>query len=219
MELKKHKRNILRFIGNLLLSNVINVLCKTLKFEYGNKSVVDKLFAENQNLVIAFWHGTMLVPWFINHNKNFGALVSNSKDGDLLAKVLSKWNYKVARGSSHSGGKEALTTLLNFADKNYSVAITPDGPTGPPHKMKAGAVITAKKAGIPLILIGINYSKKYVLNSWDKFQIPKPFSKISVVYSDPIFVNKNLSYDETSNIILECETELKNLQSKAEKSA
>ena len=86
-------------------------------------------------------------------------------------------------------------------------------------KMKAGAVITAKKAGIPLILLGINYSKKYVLNSWDKFQIPKPFSKIYVIYSEPIFVNKNLSYDETSNIILECETELNNLQSKAENSA
>ncbi|GBD91418.1 hypothetical protein BMS3Abin04_02149 [bacterium BMS3Abin04] len=219
MELKKHKQKILRFIGNLLLSNVINVLCKTLKLEHENKPVIDKLFIENQNFVIAFWHGTMLVPWFINRNRNFGALVSNSKDGDLLAKILIKWNYIVARGSSNSGGKEALATLLNFADKNYSVAITPDGPTGPPHKMKAGAVITAKKAGIPLILLGINYSKKYVLNSWDKFQIPKPFSKIYVIYSEPIFVNKNLSYDETSNIILECETELNNLQSKAENSA
>jgi len=218
MELKKHKQTFLRFIGNVFLSNAVNVLCKTLKFEYENKSVIDKLFDENKNFVIAFWHGTMLVPWFINRNKNFGALVSNSKDGDLLAKLLSKWNYKVARGSSHSGGKEALATLLNFTDKNYSVAITPDGPTGPPHKMKAGAVVTAKKTGTPLVLLGINYTKKYILNSWDKFQIPKPFSKIYVIYSRPIFIDKNLSYDETSGIILKCEAELNNLQSKAEKS-
>ncbi len=67
----------------------------------------------------------------------------------------------------------------------YSVAITPDGPTGPARVMKAGAVIAAQRASIPLVLLGVAYSKKYIFKSWDKFEVPKFFSNVTLVYSNP----------------------------------
>ncbi len=151
MKLKEIKRKILRIIGNYFLYHFVNVLCNTLRINIINQEAVERFFESNKNVAIAFWHGTMLVPWYIHRRKNFAALISKSKDGDLLAKLLIKWKYKVARGSSHKGGKEALDIIYDFVRTNYSVSITPDGPTGPPNKMKAGAVITAKKTG------GINY--------------------------------------------------------------
>lgn len=199
---------ILKSAGLKLLPAAIDVLCKSLRYEVVNSEPVNKLYAENNNFVLAFWHGKMIVPWFLHRNKNFGALVSLSKDGDILSAVLSKWKYNVVRGSSHKGGKESLNTMLELVRQNYSIAITPDGPTGPNEKMKAGAVVLAKKANIPLILVGVYINNKFILNSWDGFQIPKPFSKIIVKYSEPIFIDTNLSYEETSKIIKSEEVKL-----------
>jgi hypothetical protein len=158
----------------------------------------------------------MAIGWYLHKDQNISALVSKSKDGDVLANILKKWNYKVVRGSSHIGGKDALGLMLELTRQNFSLAITPDGPTGPPRIMKAGAVITAKKTGIPLILMGIGVKNKFVLKSWDSFQVPKPFSKAVVLFSDPILIDKDLSYDDTSKMILDCEKRLNELQIKAE---
>ena len=217
MKFKKIKQGFLRFVGNYSLSGAVNVLCKSLKINVQNSEEVDKLLASGQNIVFAFWHGTMLVPWYLQRNKNFSALVSQSKDGDLLANILTKWNYDVARGSSHKGGKEALEILMNKVKENHSVSITPDGPTGPPKIMKAGAVIIAQRTSIPLVLCGIGYERKHVFNSWDKAEVPKLFSRVNVIFSDPIFIDKDLEREEVSEIIEKCSNELNELQTKAEK--
>jgi hypothetical protein len=144
------------------------------------------------------------------------ALISKSKDGDLLAKLLKSWNYTVVRGSSSEGGDVALGIMIDFARNKNSIAITPDGPKGPAYKLKAGAVITAKKSGLPLVLLGVGIKNKRILKSWDKFQVPKFFSSINAVYSEPIYVERNLNYEQTSGIIRSCELKLNELQKEAE---
>lgn len=215
MKLSEKNKNILRFLGIHAAGFAVNVLLKTVRLEKVNHSHVEELSGTGKNFVAAFWHGSMALGWYINRNQNFSALVSKSKDGDVLANLLKGWNYKVVRGSSHIGGKEALGLMLELTRQKFSLAITPDGPTGPIYKMKAGAVVTAKKSKIPLILIGIGIKKKITLKSWDSFEIPKPFTKAVVLFSDPIFVDANLSYDETSNMIIDCENRLNELQKRA----
>jgi hypothetical protein len=215
MKLRKFRQDTLRFIGNYFLFNIVNVLCKTLRISFVNENVIDELYQNEKNFVFAFWHGTMLLPWYLGRYKNFAALISKSKDGDLLAKILKSWDYEVVRGSSTAGGNVALGIMVDYAKNNYSIAITPDGPKGPIYKLKAGAVITAKKSGLPLILVGVGHSKKRILKSWDKFEIPKFFSHVKVVYSNPIFIKNDLSYEETSKIIEQCERELNRLQKEA----
>ncbi|NNJ52828.1 MAG: lysophospholipid acyltransferase family protein [Ignavibacteriaceae bacterium] len=217
MKLKKSRQDTLRFLGHFLSYSVFTFLCKSLKIEKVNVDILKKLKSESKPYVIAFWHGTMLLPWFLHGNPNVAALTSKSKDGDLLAKLLKKWKYKVVRGSSSSGGETALGVMVDYAKNNFSIAITPDGPRGPHHKFKAGAVVTAKKSGLPIILAGVGHKKKKILNNWDEFEIPYFFTKTNVVYSDPVYVSANLSYDETSEIISFCEKELNRLQKEAQK--
>ncbi len=217
MNTKQVKQDTLRFLGSYLLKHSLDALCKTLRVSYKNKKVVDDLRKQKQSYVLAFWHGTMLLPWFLHRNDGFAALTSKSKDGDLLAKQLKHWKYKVVRGSSSKGGDVALGIMVDHAKNGYSIAITPDGPRGPERKFKAGAVITAKKSGVPVVLMGIGIKSKKKLKSWDKFQIPNPFTNVKVIYSDLVYVDSKLSYDDTSKIIDACECKLIALQEEAEK--
>lgn len=218
MKLRKFRQDTLRFFGHFILVHLVNVLCKTLRITEKNKSVIDELEKSNRNYVLAFWHGSMLLPWYIHRGKRMIALISKSKDGDLLARVLKNWKYGVIRGSSSTGGDVALGIMVDYGKNKHSITITPDGPRGPRHKLKAGAVIAAKKSGLPLILAGVGIEKKRSLNSWDKFSVPNFFTKVGVIYSEPVYVDNSLSYEETSKIIDECEVKLNQLQEDAENS-
>lgn len=215
MKLSNTQRNVLQFIGIKFASLAIRLLLKTLRIQIANGEAIAKAVNEKRNFVSAFWHGSMMIGWYIHRKKNMAALVSQSKDGDVLASVLEKWKYNVVRGSSSVGGQDALATMVELTSKNYSLAITPDGPRGPIHKMKAGAVITAKKSSTPLFLAGIGIKNKFVLKSWDHFEVPKPFSKVVVIYSDPILIGDSLNRDETNEKIIECDRLMNKLQKKA----
>jgi lysophospholipid acyltransferase (LPLAT)-like uncharacterized protein len=214
MKLGKNSKVILQFIGNFLLYYAAVVLCNSLRVRTNNFENLKSLLKTN-NMVIAFWHGSMMIPWYYFRKYKMSALVSGSKDGELLYRVLKKWKYNVQRGSSSKGGKDALEKLIELAADKYSVAITPDGPGGPVMKMKPGAVIVSKKSQIPLVLVGIGVEKKWTLKSWDSFQVPKFFSKVNIFFSDPITISPELSYDETSEKILESEKLLNQLQTEA----
>lgn len=202
-------------LGDILLPSVVHALCKTLRVEIVNDSSVKEMIAKKKSFVLAFWHGTMMLPWFVHRDKGMMGITSSSKDGDLLAKLLKKWNYKVVRGSSSKGGNEALEMMIEYATKEGTVMITPDGPRGPAFEMKAGAVVVAKKSNVPLILLGVGVQKKKKLHSWDSFEIPKPFSKVRLIYSEQINIEYDSTYEETSVIIKKCEHEMNVLQTKA----
>jgi lysophospholipid acyltransferase (LPLAT)-like uncharacterized protein len=218
MKLRKVKQSSLRFIGHFVLVHLVNVLCKTLRITEKNRNVIDELEKAGKNYVLAFWHGSMLLPWYVHRGKRMIALISKSKDGDLLARVLKNWKYGVIRGSSSTGGDVALGIMIDYGKNKHSITITPDGPRGPRHKLKAGAVIAAKKSGLPLILTGVGIKNKKSLNSWDMFSVPKFFTKAVLIYSDPIYVDKDLAYEETSKVIDDCEIIMNKLQDEAENS-
>jgi len=180
---------------------LITGLSKTWRFEI--QGVIPRSPA-----VIAFWHGYMLPVWKYFSDKNPSAMISQSKDGEILAAILEKWNYKLARGSSSMGGKEALEKLVEFSKSSYAL-ITPDGPRGPRGKMKAGAVIAAQLSGSPLVLCKVIIKTKYVFNkSWDKFELPLPFSKIQLLFLEPEYIEYNSTRDVISSKILLCENKL-----------
>lgn len=210
------KKRVLTFLGLNVLSFIANIIVKTYRIEVKNDGPVKKLSNERESFVAAFWHGRMIIPWYVHRKYKMAALVSKSKDGEILTRLLKSWNYEVVRGSSHIGGKEALKIMEDTVEQGYSMAITPDGPTGPPNIMKPGAVVLAKRKSVPLFLVGTASKKYNVLKSWDKFQIPKFFTKISVVYSDPIYVNKESTREEVEKLIEACEEKLMRLQEEAE---
>jgi lysophospholipid acyltransferase (LPLAT)-like uncharacterized protein len=216
MNQPKKNKKMLQFLGIHFVKYFVNILLKTLDIKELKNKQLDELEKKNKNYVLAFWHGTMLLPWYLKRDKNFYTIISKSNDGEILTRVLKSWNYNVERGSSSNGGSEVLTTLIEKTKTGSSIAITPDGPKGPEKKLKAGAVIIAKKANVPLVLLGIGLRKKKELKSWDKFQIPYPFTKIFAVYSEPIFIDKDFSYEETDNMINKASEKLNSLQKQAE---
>ncbi|MCX6141263.1 MAG: lysophospholipid acyltransferase family protein [Candidatus Kapabacteria bacterium] len=163
--------------------------------------------------IVAFWHGEMLPVWFAFRALRPVALVSPSTDGAILATLLSDWGYEVVIGSSSRGGKEALQVLVEQAAHNV-VLITPDGPRGPAHVAKPGAVIAAHRAGVPLILVRMRSTRtKSFTKSWDRFQLPLPFAQITLHVSAPIDVPAHLSREEIDAMIIEVTEHLHRLGS------
>lgn len=134
--------------------------------------------------VIAFWHGKMLPVWFYFKKYNMKAgIVSSSKDGQILTDYLEILGYKLIRGSSSKGGKQVIEEAIELAN-DYTILITPDGPRGPNEKMKIGAVLIAHRGKVPLQLCSVEICWSLKLKSWDKFEIPLPFSQIKLKFSD-----------------------------------
>lgn len=134
--------------------------------------------------VVAFWHGKMLPVWFYYRKyRKKAAVVSNSKDGQVLSDYLKILKYKLIRGSSSKGGKQVIERAILQA-KDTTILITPDGPRGPKEIMKIGAVLIAHRGKVPLQLCSVDIGWKIKLNSWDKFEIPLPFSPITLKFSE-----------------------------------
>ena len=136
--------------------------------------------------VVAFWHGRMLPVWYVFRSSGNAALTSASKDGDLLARLLGDWGFDVVRGSSSRGGAEALQAMVDHA-RARPMLVTPDGPRGPAQQAKAGAVVAAQRANVPVIPIGVTIdSAKIFTRSWDAFALPLPWSRITVHIGHPM---------------------------------
>jgi len=126
------------------------LLCDSLRIKKYNALHFEEVQRQGTPSVIAFWHGSMLLGWYIHRprkNHTVAALVSQSKDGEILSATLERWGYAMIRGSSHVGGKEAMVSMVDCVTKGNSLCITPDGPTGPRHEMKMGAVLFKAERG------------------------------------------------------------------------
>jgi lysophospholipid acyltransferase (LPLAT)-like uncharacterized protein len=151
--------------------------------------------------VVAFWHGRMLPVWYVFRRSGSTALTSASKDGDLLATLLRDWGFDVVRGSSSRGGAEALQAMVDHA-RARPVLVTPDGPRGPACQAKAGAVVAAQRADVPVIPIGVTIdSAKIFARSWDAFALPLPWSRVTVHVGQPINIDAEADRHEVDVVI------------------
>jgi lysophospholipid acyltransferase (LPLAT)-like uncharacterized protein len=151
---------------------------------------------------------------YLHRDKNLCCLVSKSKDGEYMARILLGMGFNVIRGSSSNGGSQALRALTKAARAGYSIAVTPDGPKGPIFKVHPGIIFIAQKAGVPVIPAACALSCKKILRSWDKYQFPLPFGRIEAVYGEPIHVADT---DDVAAKAAEVERALNGLTEEAEK--
>ncbi|HOU25663.1 MAG TPA: lysophospholipid acyltransferase family protein [Candidatus Cloacimonas sp.] len=168
-----------RKLGALLL----RLLRKTLKFEVINQETSDRI-----RCIYMFWHRNLLLMTLQRIDQGAAVMVSSSKDGELIAGPLSELGYIPVRGSSSRKGSMAMREMIRMS-KTISLAITPDGPKGPCYTFHPGLFQIAYLAKIPIVAVAVNANKEWLFNSWDKFRFPKPFAKLTMIYSDPIWVN------------------------------
>ncbi len=170
----------LKWLGYLFLSFIY----KTCDIKIEGEENFKKIYNKNRPIMLSVWHGRMLFPIFYVFKKKLTpwAIASPYQDGAIVASILKKWNVKIITGSSNRNPKEVINRIESIFKKNSNeiICITNDGPKGPRHIAKKGSIELAKKLDAQIITITGDANKKWTFNSWDKFYLPKPFSKIII---------------------------------------
>ena len=189
-------------IKTFALKLAINFLYGFNRWEVIGEENIQNLIAQNKSFILVTWHGKVLAVFKYFSNKNYVGLASKSKDGDLIVDVGIKMGYKFVRGSSGKGGGKAYQDMRELLQKpSMQLIITPDGPTGPEHVPKPGAVRLAKQSGVPIIPVIGHVSKSWEFKNWHTFYISKPFSKTKMVVGKPIYFNAEQSTDECLEVV------------------
>jgi lysophospholipid acyltransferase (LPLAT)-like uncharacterized protein len=145
--------------------------------------------------VVALWHGDLLAPTWCYRHSGFATMASRSADGEYISRVLHRWGYAVARGSSSRGGDTALRELATLVEQGYSAALTADGPRGPRHRLKPGVLRLAAMTGAPVVAAACAAEGGWRFDSWDRFTLPRPFSRVTVAFGEPRTVPAELAGD------------------------
>lgn len=187
---QKTRNRIVQIFG----STLINILIGSLRIQRINKKYVNSVKKKYGTVIYAFWHSRLLILSYAHRFENIHILVSKHKDGEYVALACSRLGYKAIRGSTKRGGMQAMIELIDVASQ-YDIGITPDGPRGPKEKVQNGILYLAYKTGKPIIPASCNARRKWTLNSWDNFIIPKLFSPTKIIYGKPILVTKKDEID------------------------
>lgn len=173
-------------LTSFLLVNFYKAICATLRIEEVDREAVDAAHARGERLIFCLWHDELfsLIP--VARHLKVVAIVSPSKDGDYLERILASNNVGAVRGSSTRGGVRALLSLARMM-KNELVhaCITIDGPAGPRHEAKEGGLFLANRTGGRIMPVRIFMKNSIKAPTWDKFQIPLPFSKVVIRFGEP----------------------------------
>ncbi|MEM9558293.1 MAG: lysophospholipid acyltransferase family protein [Acidobacteriota bacterium] len=153
-------------------------------------------------MLLAFWHEHAVIACSVLYRRlhrrgvPLTLLTSQSRDGELLARVVRAWGIDPVRGSSTRGGSAALRALHRaVARHGLSPILVPDGPVGPPHVAKTGVLVLAQTTGAPILPLAFAASSAWRLGSWDRMRIPKPFSRVTVVVGRPMPVPADATGD------------------------
>ena len=200
-----------------LLRILVSVIGSTLRWRIEDPSGL-LTRTPQRSCIFAFWHNRIfLMPylfrkhWHSRQRDRVAVLVSASKDGEKLARVLSKFDLICVRGSSSRRGKAALRELTNLVNDGYDAGITPDGPRGPKYHCQDGVISLAQITQAPIIPVSYDVSRKITVNSWDNFMVPLPFARATLRIGAPMSVAAEASDEQHEQKRLELENILKSL--------
>jgi lysophospholipid acyltransferase (LPLAT)-like uncharacterized protein len=178
---------------------VLQVWARTLRFEVDDRAgVIGRPVTENY--IAALWHNRLLLISFAL--KSFlpqrpgAGLISASRDGDLVADLTQRFGFQVVRGSSSRLGASAILELTNVLASGGDVLITPDGPRGPAYELGPGIIFLAQKSGAAVVPVNMEYSSCWRVRSWDRFVVPRPFSRVRFIIGPPHRVKSTNTSEE-----------------------
>ena len=176
----------------------------TLRFRVEGREHWDEAVREGRLPVYTFWHDRIFAGAYFFRRRRIVIMTSRSFDGEYIARFIQRLGYGAVRGSSTRGGAAALVELARLVRRGCPAGFSIDGPRGPRHVAKMGAVLLAKKTGQPVLPFGVNAERFWSLRSWDRMQIPKPFSRVTVRFAPPI----NVPPDADAETLDACRDEL-----------
>lgn len=190
------RRKILLFLLPLLFKLIISLIGLTCRIRWNNKAIFDDHYDNQKPFILSFWHeNVLIIPWLLR-NRGITCMVSDSRDGEYIARSGLVFGNKVVRGSSSKGATKATRAALKLLKNKETVAITPDGPRGPAHQLQDGVLWLGALGNVPIIPFHIEVDRQHRFKSWDQQKIPKLFSTIHVSVGEPYFVQRQQLTDE-----------------------
>ncbi len=174
----------------------IRLVCSSLRWEKTDWRLMESVHKKGKRCIVAFWHNRIFIGTYAFRGRGIVVMTSQNRDGEYIARVIRRFGYGAARGSSTRGGRGAVVEMLRQMKQNRDVAFTMDGPLGPRYVAKPGAAYVARKSGNAVLPISVSVEKKWIVRSWDHFIVPRPFSRAFLVLGDPIYVGKDATEEE-----------------------
>lgn len=201
LKMKNLKRKLILFFSPPLIFFLIKFLYRTCKIQYQINPKTLELLQKQQSFILSFWHGNLLMQPCLfgkilkNSPQKAYVLISQHFDGNIISRAIKLFGIDSLRGSSSKGNIKVLLLALRKLQENDFVVITPDGPRGPYHSVADGIVLLSQKSKKPIVSSQVHYQKFWEFKSWDRFQIPKPFSRITYILKEPLWI-ENLDLDK-----------------------
>jgi lysophospholipid acyltransferase (LPLAT)-like uncharacterized protein len=214
--LKKSKDNLALFLVSLIGPILIFLLGKTLRIKWIGEKNLDPIRENGGRVLYAFWHGRMLILSYSHRWQKIHVLISQHRDGELIARIIERLGFVSVRGSTTRGGSKALFEMAKKGMSGYDIAITPDGPRGPKFNVQPGAIYISQRSEVPIIPISNSAKRRWTLSSWDGFLIPKPFSKSVIIIGEPIYVSLEATPQQLEEKRRELEESLAELTQRAD---
>ncbi len=178
---------------------LLQLWARTLRYEIDDRAGMIGT-PVSENFIGALWHNRLLIfPFVLRRffvNRHGAALISASRDGELLADAIKRFGFDVVRGSSSRLGASAILQLEGVLASGRDVVITPDGPRGPAYELGPGIIFLAQKSGAAVVPINMEYSSCWRIKSWDRFIVPRPFARVRVIIGAPYRVRSTSTDDE-----------------------
>jgi len=168
------------------------VWAKTARIEVSGGEAYRALRGAGKPVILLVWHGRIFLAPYFFRNRGVMPLVSPSRDGEIVTRIVSRWGYKVSRGSSSHSIVRAWFEMKRELEAGGEVIIVPDGPRGPARELKPGCIKLAQQTGAPLVPFTFSASRTMELASWDRFLIFMPFARVRAFLGDPIAVDPSL---------------------------
>jgi hypothetical protein len=183
----------------LLGATLLTLLGRTWRVERIGTTEREAQRRAGEAWIFALWHARLLPLTFTHRHWGVGVLISQHRDGELIARIVERLGFVTGRGSSTRGGEEGARDMLRLAEQGRILAITPDGPRGPARKVKPGLIYLASRTGYPIVPVAMSARQAWRLRSWDGFRIPWPFAKVLVGYGAPLAVPERLDEDQVES--------------------
>jgi lysophospholipid acyltransferase (LPLAT)-like uncharacterized protein len=175
---------------------LINALGHTLRWRVEGMHHYDAIIASGRQPVMAFWHGRILPATFYFRRRGIVVITSENFDGEWIARIIERFGYGTARGSTTRGGAKAMVQLVRIMKAGKATGFTLDGPRGPARVAQPGAVWLAGATGNPILPFHLEAASAWTLHSWDQTQIPKPMTRVALVIGEPIGVAPGATAEE-----------------------
>ena len=194
---------------------LVNALGQTLRWRVEGLPHLDAIHASGRQPVMAFWHSRILPATFYFRRRGIVVITSENFDGEWIARIIERFGYGTARGSTSRGGLKAMLQLVRDMDRGRPAGFTLDGPRGPARVAQPGALWLARTTGNPVLPFHLEASRAWTLRSWDRTQIPRPLSTVALVVGAPMDVAADATDTEVERHRTDLEARLRALEERA----